>query len=87
MSFEVLREKKGGYSKRDVLTKLDALNNLMLCLEDGMPREKALAELEKIKQIEMHKEKGGFFGSYGFDTGDTDDYIADLLSRIEEKLR
>ncbi|MBO4524005.1 hypothetical protein [Ruminococcus sp.] len=84
MSFEVLRSKKGGYVKSDVIAKLDALNAVLLGLENGMPREQALAELKKTEQIEIRKEKRGFFGASGFDTEDTETYLADLIAKIEK---
>ena len=87
MSFEVLRSKKGGYVKSDVLAKLDALNAVIFGLENGMPREQALAELRKTEQTELRKEKGGFFGASGFDTEDTDAYIADLIAKIDDLIR
>ncbi|MBR5682021.1 MAG: hypothetical protein IKW96_01895 [Ruminococcus sp.] len=87
MGFEVLRSKKGGYVKNDVIMKLDALNALILALENGMPREQAYAELKKTEQIVLRKEKGGLFGASGFDTGDTDAYIADLTAKIEDLIR
>ncbi|MBP5579315.1 MAG: hypothetical protein J6X56_07565 [Ruminococcus sp.] len=87
MGFEVLRTKKGGYSKASVIAKLDALNGLLLAVEEGMPREKAISELERIKQIEIRTEKGGFFGTPGFSVEDTDAYISDLIAMIEKKIQ
>ena len=87
MGFEVLRTKKGGYSKAGVIAKLDALNGLLLAVEEGMPREKALAELDRLKQIGLRTEKGGFFGIPGFSVEDTDTYIADLIAMIKEKIK
>ena len=86
MGFEVLRTKKGGYSKVDVITKLDALNGLLLAAPEGMPREKVLSELARIKQTPIRTEKGGFFGTPGFSVEDTDTYISDLIKMIEEKI-
>ena len=82
MRSEVLRSEKGGYNKTDVLTKIDALNALLMMAEEGVDSSKILPELEKVRQRPMRKEKGGFFGTIGFAAEDTDNYIADL----EEKL-
>ncbi|MBO4492944.1 MAG: hypothetical protein J5724_01005 [Ruminococcus sp.] len=87
MGFEVLRSVKGGYSKGSVIAKLDALNGLLLAVEEGMPREKALSELERIKQSAIRTEKGGFFGAFGFSVEDTDAYISDLVEMIEKKIQ
>ncbi|MBO7473294.1 MAG: hypothetical protein J6U00_04705 [Ruminococcus sp.] len=87
MGFEVLRTVKGGYSKASVIAKLDALNGLLLAVTEGMPREKALSELDRIKQTTLHTEKGGFFGTFGFSVEDTDTYISDLVNMIEKKIQ
>ncbi len=87
MGFEVLRSRKGGYVKADVIMKLDALNEVIYGLENGMPREQALSELKKAEQTEMRREKGGFFGAAGFDVDDTDAYIADLIAKIKDLAR
>lgn len=47
MRYEVLRSAKGGYNKTDVLTKLDALNALLMMAEEGIDSSKILPELEK----------------------------------------
>ena len=45
------------------------------------------SELERIKQIEIRTEKGGFFGTPGFSVEDTDAYISDLIAMIEKKIQ
>ena len=86
MRSEVLRSEKGGYNKTDVLTKIDALNALLMMAEEGMDSSKILPELEKVRQRPIRKEKGGFFGTIGFYVEDTDNYIADLEGQIAAAL-
>ncbi|PWJ13444.1 hypothetical protein [Ruminococcus flavefaciens] len=86
MRSEVLRSEKGGYNKTDVLTKLDALNALLMMAEEGVDSSKILPELEKIRQRPMRKEKSGFFGTIGFSAEDTDNYIADLEAKLMNAL-
>jgi hypothetical protein len=88
MRTDILRSVKGGYTKTSVLTKIDALNALRFMAEDGkVAPDKIRAELDRVSAIELVHEKAGFFGRYGFDTEDTDAYIAKLEAEIEEKLR
>ena len=86
MRSEVLRSEKGGYNKTDVLTKIDALNALLMMAEEGVDSSKILPELEKVRQRPMRKEKGGFFGTIGFSAEDTDNYIADLEAKLMNAL-
>jgi hypothetical protein len=86
MRSEVLRSEKGGYNKTDVLTKIDALNALLMMAEEGVDSSKILPELEKVRQRPMRKEKSGFFGTIGFSAEDTDNYIADLEGQIAAAL-
>lgn len=86
MRSEVLRSEKGGYNKTDVLTKLDALNALLMMAEEGVASSKILPELEKVRQRPMRKEKSGFFGTIGFSAEDTDNYIADLEAKLMNAL-
>ena len=44
---EVLRSKKGGYNKTDVLTKIDALSALLMMAEEGVDSSKILPESEE----------------------------------------
>ncbi len=87
MGAEVLRSEKGGYIKEDVLAKLDSLNALLFAVESGMPRDKAISELEKINSVELRREKAGFFGKFGFSAADTDPYISELLKKITDALK
>lgn len=86
MRSEVLRSEKGGYNKTDVLTKIDALNALLMMAEEGVDSSKILPELEKVRQRPIRKEKGGFFGTIGFSAEDTDNYIADLEAKLMNAL-
>ena len=86
MRSEVLRSEKGGYNKTDVLTKIDALNALLMMAEEGVDSSKILPELEKVRQRPIRKEKDGFFGTIGFAVEDTDNYIADLEGQIAAAL-
>lgn len=86
MRSEVLRSEKGGYNKTDVLTKIDALNALLMMAEEGVASSKILPELEKVRQRPMRKEKSGFFGTIGFSAEDTDNYIADLEAKLMNAL-
>ena len=87
MSVEVLKSEKGGYNKTDVLAKLDACNALLFAVESGLPRDKALAELEKINGMELRREKAGFFGKFGFSAHDTESYISELEKKITDALK
>ena len=86
MRSEVLRSEKGGYNKTDVLTKIDALNALLMMAEEGVDSSKIPPELEKVRQRPMRKEKSGFFGTIGFSAEDTDNYIADLEAKLMNAL-
>ena len=78
----ILRAVKGGYNKKDVLTKIDAYMSLLLSVQSGMPQENALAELERIKQMPLTVEKEGFFAKTGFSQEDTDAYLAEMEDKI-----
>jgi len=86
MRSEILRSEKGGYNKTDVLTKLDALNALLMMAEEGVDSSKIMPELEKVRQRPISREKDGFFGTIGFSAEDTDNYIADLEGQIAAAL-
>ena len=88
MRTDLLREVKGGFKKVSVLTKIDALNALLSMAESGdtLP-DMIRAEFEKVRNIELEREKGGFFGGRGFAEEDTLEYIAKLEEQIEDKLR
>ena len=86
MRSDVLRSEKGSYNKTDVLTKIDALNALLMMAEEGVDSSKILPELEKVRQRPIRKEKGGFFGTIGFSAEDTDNYIADLEAKLMNAL-
>ena len=58
-----------------------------LDLKNGLPQDKAKAELELIHQQPLFKEKGGFFGKIGFSIEDTDAYIADLEKGIAKAFK
>lgn len=84
MRLEVFRSVKGGYNKTAVLTKLDALNALIMVAQSGSAdKNKILAELDKVEALEMKREKGGFFGKAGFAVENVDAYI----EQLEEELR
>lgn len=86
MRSDVLRSEKGGYNKTDVLTKIDALNALLMMAEEGVDSSKIMPELEKVRQRPISREKDGFFGTIGFSAEDTDNYIADLEGQIAAAL-
>ena len=86
MRSDILRSEKGGYNKTDVLTKIDALNALLMMAEEGVDSSKILPELEKVRQRPISREKDGFFGTIGFSAEDTDNYIADLEGQIAAAL-
>ena len=50
---QILRSEKGGYSKKDVLKKMDAYGSLLFALDCGMDSETAAAELENIKTMPL----------------------------------
>ncbi|MCR4639759.1 hypothetical protein [Ruminococcus sp.] len=87
MRYDVLKNVKGGYNKTDVLTKLDALNALLMMAEQGIDSSKILPELDRVRQLPLRQEKGGFFGKIGFSAEDTDAYIADLEKSITKALK
>lgn len=78
----ILRAVKGGYNKKDVLTKIDAYMSLLLSVQSGMPQENALAELERIKQLPTSVENSGFLAKTGFSQEDTDAYFAEMEDKI-----
>ena len=87
MNRQVLRSTKGGYNKTAVITKLDSYNTLLVALEQGsIDRVQALDELEKIRNTELPKEKGGLFGKIGFSEEDTDNYMEDCEQMILKNL-
>ena len=86
MRSDILRSEKGGYNKTDVLTKIDALNALLMMAEEGVDSSKIMPELEKVRQRPISREKDGFFGTIGFSAEDTDNYIADLEGQIAAAL-
>ena len=83
-----LKEEKGGYSRTDVLSKLDAYNALLFQLDEMKLSDSAVnAELERIRSMPLRK-AGGFlcFKGSGFSVSDTDKYIEDLENTIREKI-
>lgn len=77
MESTILRTSFRGYKKEDVLTRLDALNVLILALEDNsISKADAEKEIEKIISMEMHT------AFQGFNKKDTDKYINELISEI-----
>lgn len=85
MEFKVLKEEKGGYSKEATLRKVDAYLMLLMKVKDGKAdRVSTLAELESIRNIEIKREKSGFFGSMGFSVKDTEEYMATLEEEINQ---
>ena len=85
MEFKVLKEEKGGYKKTDVLAKVEAYTVLLMRVQAGQAdRVSALAELEAIRNIEIKREKSGFFGSMGFSVKDTEEYMATLEEEINQ---
>lgn len=87
MRMDILRSEKGGYSKTAVLTKIDALNALLMAAADGADPNVIRPQLDKVNAITLTREKGGLFGKQGFSVEDTDDYIAKLEQQLMEKLR
>lgn len=87
-----LKSEKGGYNKAAVLAKINTYTVALMMLE-SMPadmeqadRDKLIAEVEKAKQMELPREKSGFFGGSGFSVEDTDNYLATLEDQIKQKL-
>lgn len=80
----ILREQfRGGYSKEDVLTKLDFYVNLLTCLENGgISNSDANDQYmsEKYRPISMARS-----GS-GFNIEDVNSYFAKLQKKIENKI-
>jgi hypothetical protein len=87
MELDILRDQKGGYNKQSFIEKLDAYNILITAMQNGLPLDKAKAELELIHQQPLSKEKGGLFGKIGFSIEDTDAYIADLEKGIAKAFK
>lgn len=88
MGFEMLKEEKGGYNKEAALRKIDAYNALLIYVKQGqLDRKTALAELNKLRAMEIGREPSGFFGRKGFSVKGTDDYIADVESEINQYIR
>jgi len=86
MRNDILRIEKGGYSKTAVLTKIDALNALLMAADSADPNM-IRPQLDKVNAIKLTREKGGLFGKQGFSVEDTDAYIAKLEEQLMEKLR
>ena len=86
MRMDILRSEKGGYSKTAVLTKIDALNALLIAADSADPNV-IRPQLDKVNAITLTREKGGLFGKQGFSVEDTDDYIAKLEQQLMEKMR
>lgn len=87
-----LKNEKGGYKKAAVLAKINTYTVLMMMLEnlpadiEQADHDKLMEEYEKAKQMELPREKNGFFGGSGFSVEDTDNYIATLEAEINRKL-
>jgi hypothetical protein len=87
MNTQVLRSIKGGYNKLAVITKLDSYNCLIMALEQrSISRNQAINELEKIRNMALPTEKGGFFGKIGFSVEDTDSYMQNCEQMILDTL-
>lgn len=86
MRNDILRIEKGGYSKTAVLTKIDALNALLMAADSADPNV-IRPQLDKVNAIKLTREKGGLFGKQGFSVEDTDACIAKLEEQLMEKLR
>ncbi|MBQ9895035.1 MAG: hypothetical protein IJM38_06550 [Ruminococcus sp.] len=80
----ILREQfRGGYSKEDVLTRLDFYTNLLSCLENGGISNSDANDqyiAEKYRPISMAH------GGSGFNIEDVNAYIAKLQKKIENKI-
>lgn len=87
MELDILRNQKGGYNKESFIAKLDAYNALITAMQNGLPADKAKAELELIHQKPMFREKGGLFGKVGFSVEDTDAYIEELEKGIAKAFK
>ena len=87
MELDTIRNQKGGYNEEAFIAKLDAYNTLITAMQNGLPNDKAKAELELIHQQPLFREKGGFFGKVGFSVEDTDAYIADLEKGIAKAIK
>ncbi len=73
----VLRTALKGYHKMQVMVLLDALNALILAVEDGaMSREEALQEAEQLQRKPLQKAMGGFR------TEDVDAYLPQLMAKL-----
>lgn len=83
---QILRSEKGGYSKKDVLKKMDAYGSLLFALDCGMDSETAAAELENIRMMPIEREEDGFFARSGFSVEDTDAYFAEMEEKILNKI-
>ena len=83
-----LNLEKGGYNKTDALTKLDTLHAVLMIAESGnASREQLIEALKNAESVELRREKGGFFGKYGFSVSETDACIAEVTAKIKEKIR
>lgn len=75
----ILRSSKGGYSKIDVLTKLDAYMSLMTAMKNGTSSAEAKEQLDKIRQMPLNMEPKD---KEGFAKDDTDAYFATMEGSI-----
>ncbi len=77
MENKILRTSFRGYKKEDVLTRLNALNVLILAIEDNsISKADAEKEIEKIISMEMRT------AFQGFNKEDTDKYINEMVEQI-----
>ena len=77
MENKILRTSFRGYKKEDVLMRLDALNVLILAIEDNsISKADAEKEIEKIISMEMRTT------FQGFNKEDTDKYVNEMVEQI-----
>ncbi len=77
MENKILRTSFRGYKKEDVLTLLNALNILMLAIDDNsISKADAEKEIAKIISIGMRT------AFQGFNKEDTDKYINEIVEQI-----
>ena len=55
MELDILGYEKGGYNQESFIAKLDAYNTLITAMQNGLPNDKAKAELELIHQQPMFR--------------------------------